>query len=74
MRKAGFGSAAQGSDEKCKLLNRQFLATTSRGLSQGWKKAAEESTESRAARLGVDDQPKQLGPALPCRPHSVLQV
>ncbi|CAE7648346.1 CTSA, partial [Symbiodinium pilosum] len=32
-------SLASGSDEKCKLLNRQFLATTSRGLSQGWKKA-----------------------------------
>ncbi|OLQ07165.1 putative serine carboxypeptidase K10B2.2 [Symbiodinium microadriaticum] len=33
-------SLALASDEKCKLLNRQFLATTSRGLSQGWKKAA----------------------------------
>jgi len=32
-------SLASASDEKCKLLNRQFLATTSRGLSQGWKKA-----------------------------------
>mmetsp|Transcript_31157 Transcript_31157/g.58456 ORF Transcript_31157/g.58456 Transcript_31157/m.58456 type:complete len:534 (+) Transcript_31157:42-1643(+) len=32
-------SLSEGADAKCKLLHRQFLATTSRGLSQGWQKA-----------------------------------
>ena len=49
--------AAQASDEKCKLLNRQFLATTSRGLSQGWKKAAASFLSS-----SQEDQPNSKKP------------